>query len=295
MSVEIANPKDSLQVSALMASSQPRRQTGVVPLLLMVVLIAALVTVKFDSPWLEMLMPLVLIGVVVLTVLHSRHLIFRHRHEQQLLRETDELIRLSRWDEAVSHLEQMLGYPMQRAHSRFQALIYLGSVLIRQESFEQAVMLYDYLLEEAGLPLPIAFSVRCARLYVLLREDRLLDAHQMIVRLRRESPTPSAMLGLLEMYRDVKTGHPEEALAIFDQQRAAFPAQLGHRSSDAWALAAAASAHLQKSEQASVYASRAAILCSRQDIVRRFPECATVLQSLPKAPEEIMPEQEGGR
>ena len=101
--------------------------------------------------------------------------------------------------------------------------------------------MHNYVLEEIPLDDATEHAVPLARAMSLLREDHLLDADRAIAELRRTSRgMESAGLALVEIYRDVKTGHPAEAIEIFDGRLAVMRKQLGHRLADAWALAARA-------------------------------------------------------
>ena len=72
---------------------------------------------------------------------------------------------------------------------------------------------------------------------VLPPVDETLVSHWKTVRATRTHA--SAGLALIELYRDVKTGHPAEAIAIFQDKLPILREQLGHRVADAYALAGA--------------------------------------------------------
>lgn len=275
MTLDPTDKTGKIDVVSLLESSRPGRGHALLmPLVLMVAVIAVLVSTAGESAWLGALVPLAFAGTIGMTLWHTVRLARRQRRELNALSEVDQMIRLGQWDLAVARLGELLGRPMQRFHARLQALIYLGGPLIRLGQYEDAIGLYEYLLSNSQFPAGISFSLRCARLYAMIRLDHLTDAYETIGQMRRESSSSSALLSVLEMYRDVKTGHFEEALGIFQDRKAIFAAQLGHRSCDAWALASWASWGMQRPEQAGMFARNAALLGDRGEILRRFPECA---------------------
>ena len=91
-------------------------------------------------------------------------------------------------------------------------------------------------------------------------------------------PPVSAGLALIEMYRDVKTGHPSEAIAMFEKTLPALRRQLGHRVADAHALAARAHDFLGDAEQAQRHWERATLLAPPAELTRRYPEVTAVAE-----------------
>ena len=77
---------------------------------------------------------------------------------------------------------------------------------------------------------------------VLEREEDLTVVGEASSETEAEAVVNAADPGvvLLDLYRDVKTGHPEEALMVFGRAMPALRDQLGVRSADAWMLVAAA-------------------------------------------------------
>ena len=82
----------------------------------------------------------------------------------------------------------------------------------------------------------------------------------------------SAGLALVEIYRDVKTGHPDEAVAIFEQRLPVMRDQLGHRVADAYALAARAYDLLGRTAEAQDAYMKATLLSPLIELHRRYPE-----------------------
>jgi hypothetical protein len=79
-------------------------------------------------------------------------------------------------------------------------------------------------------------------------------------------------LALLEIYRDVKTGHPHEAIEIFDRKQKVLRRQLGHRAGDAYALAARAHDLAGNSARAQEEFEKATMLAPMIELKRRYPE-----------------------
>jgi tetratricopeptide (TPR) repeat protein len=94
----------------------------------------------------------------------------------------------------------------------------------------------------------------------------------------------SAGLALIEIYRDVKTGHPDEAIQLFAAKLDALRNQLGNRVADAWALAAKAYDLLGRSDDAQDAYAKATLLAPVTELNRRYPEIATLAQKYRIAP-----------
>src|SRR5690606_7370874 len=132
---------------------------------------------------------------------------------------------------------KLLSRPMRTQPARIRALILLGTILGRYHRFADAIMVYDYLLANVQMDPVSEHGLRLGRAMAILREDHLFDADRAISDLRR-SDRESGGLALIEMYRDVKAGHPEEAIAVFNERHHAMRRQLGHRLGDAYVLLA---------------------------------------------------------
>jgi hypothetical protein len=207
--------------------------------------------------------------LVVVTVVAVRG----QRLEQQRLQILEELVQLRRWEEAAGIVGAMLWRPMRSVHGRFQALIFLSSVLARWNRFADAITVQSYLLEHVELDAGTAQGLRLGRAMAMLRDDRLFDADGAIAELRNSSGVESSGgLALVRMYRDVKTGHPHEAIEIFREQLANMREQLGHRVGDAYGLVAKAYDVLGQEQEAGVAYGNATVLCAAEELVRRYPE-----------------------
>jgi tetratricopeptide (TPR) repeat protein len=94
----------------------------------------------------------------------------------------------------------------------------------------------------------------------------------------------SAGLALVEIYRDVKTGHPAEAIELFDATLPAMREQLGHRVADAYALVARAYDLLGREAEAQRHYQKATLLSPPQELHRRYPETASLASKYQPAP-----------
>jgi tetratricopeptide (TPR) repeat protein len=209
--------------------------------------------------------------MVAVTLLAAR----RQRDEVKQIQAVEELVQLRRWPEAAMVLEDMLSHPTRTGQARAQALIFLSSVLARYHRFSDAIAVQEHLLEDPRLDDAARHALRLGRAMAMLREDHLVDADRAINELRR-SPQgkESAGLALVELYRDVKTGHPVEALLVFDEKLPLMRDQLGHRLSDAYALAAKAHDQLGHPDEARRAYERATLLSPPGELARRYPEVA---------------------
>lgn len=278
---------EKTKIDQLLESSKPQRQQSLLmPIFLLGVLVASLYSLQGGNPLLGALVPVVFAGAIIVAVLHGTRIARRQQREKDALRQIDESIRLGNWQQAAPTVDQFLSKPVMLPQVRVQALIYLGAVLVRQGQYQQVLDLYRHLLETVAFPPQIAVSLRCARIYAMLRAEHLSDAYQAIAQLKRDTPAGSAMVSLLELYRLVKMGHPDDALQLFGQKQAQLAAQLGHRSCDGWALAALAAWALGRQDDADGYARNAGLLGNVREIVQRFPECKEIMDRIWPAPAE---------
>ncbi len=127
------------------------------------------------------------------------------------------------------------------------------------------------------------------RAMALLRDDALLDADRAISDLRRRGPRASGPLALIEIYRDVKTGHPAEAIDALRRAAGRAPAHLGHRVADAHALVARAYDLLGRDAEAAAAYGRATALAPAAELHRRYPELDPLRGKYPPtpAPQEV--------
>jgi hypothetical protein len=119
----------------------------------------------------------------------------------------------------------------------------------------------------------------------MLREDHLFDADRAIAELRRlEGDQETAGLALVEIYRDVKTGHPDEAIDIFETRLPTLRDQLGHRLADAYALVSRAYDLRERATDARDAWHKATLLAPPIELLRRYPEVAPVAEKYPPSP-----------
>ncbi len=197
------------------------------------------------------------------------------REEMTRLEAVEELMQLRRWQMAGQMLVQLLSQPMKTINARVQGLLYLTTLLARYHKFEESVKVAEYLLEHVRMDPRTEYAVRLSRAMSLLREEQLLDADRAMGELKRmRGDGNSAGLTLIELYRDVKTGHPAEAIEIYEKEKRMLTKHLGHRVADAHALAARAYDLLGREEEARATYRAATLLTPAIELHRRYPETA---------------------
>jgi hypothetical protein len=184
---------------------------------------------------------------------------------------------LRRTPEAAMWLQRLLSVPMRSIGPRMQALVYLSAVLVRYHRYEDATVVQNYLLDHmAGDSLGVQ-ALRLNRAMCMLQEDRLVDADRAIVELRRMPESEeSGGLALLEIYRDVKTGHPAEAIELFTKKLPLLRRQLGHRLADSWALMAKAYDMVGETARAAGAYTNATLLAPISEVIGRYPEVGSL-------------------
>jgi tetratricopeptide (TPR) repeat protein len=269
-----------LDVPWLLEASEPRRPVPRLYFFLGGILAVLVLSSVFSSRsgtargLVEALSGLAIAGIAVALVVTSTIVVRRLRAEQQLVETIGELLQLKRWTEAGQQLDRYLAAPARTHTLRAQALIFLGSVLARYQRFGDAITVYEYLLDSGMVDGGAAYGLRLGRAMAMLREDRLVDVDRAISELRRMTPATvdSGGLALLELYRDVKTGHSDDAVRGFEKQLPAMRQQLGHRLADGWALAARAYDLMNRPEDAQRAFRNATLLSPPGELYRRYPE-----------------------
>ncbi len=227
----------------------------------------------------------ILIGVVVGLGAMLVSTVKKLRAEQAMVEAAGELVQLRRWPQAGLVLEQILSSPSPTHGLRSQALVYLAAVLSRYHRFDDAIAVHNHLLEHDLLDPGTAFGVRLSRTMAMLREDHLFDADRAISELRRlERDETSAGLALIEIYRDVKTGHPDEAIELFESSLPTLRDQLGHRVADVYALAARAYDLRERKSEAQDAWMKATLLAPPGELLRRYPEIQAVADNYRSSP-----------
>ena len=279
------SPAPFLDVHTLMDASQPRQRGGwfwyIVGIFLLIVLSSAYVS-RISRAWalaVDIISQLLLVGVIVALAVAKSLLARRRRDEMRKVEALEELVQLRRWPEAAALAQEFLSKPTLTPQARAQALIYLSSILARYQRFEDAIAVHNHLLETINFDDGTAHGIRLGRAMAMLREDHLVDADAAMSELRRMSQgRDSAGLALVQLYRDVKTGHPTEAIEHFHESLPMFRQQLGHRTGDAYALLAKAYDMLARSDEAQTAYEKATLLTPLAELNRRFPEVVSLQQ-----------------
>jgi tetratricopeptide (TPR) repeat protein len=228
-----------------------------------------------------------LLAVIAMAAI-SVHEIRAARAEGARLEAIEELLQLRRWPEAAINLQLFLSRPARSPAARAQALLFLTTVLMRYHRFEDSLKVYDYLLEELPLDDAAQNGVQLGRAMALLREDNLYDADRAIAELRRANRgNESPGLALVEIYRDVKTGHPAEAIEMFEKRLGSLRKHMGHRLADAWALASRAYDLLGREAEAITAYQNATCLSPLIELQRRYPEILPLAKKFLPAPAPV--------
>jgi tetratricopeptide (TPR) repeat protein len=294
--LETMPPIGFMDVGFLLEASQPRQRTGwfwyAMGGFLLVVLASTYASMHSSKATnlINQLSGLVMFGVIAGMSMVTWAAVRRARVEQMRIESIEELVQLRRWPLAAIILNGMLSQPTRSAHGRVQALIYLTAVLARYGRFADAIAVQEHLLDHVEMDPGTDYGLRLGRAMALLHEERLFDADRAINELRRTCPDQSsAGLALVEIYRDVKTGHPAEAIELFNAKLSVLRAQLGHRTADAWGLAARAYDLLDRHDEAGAAYANATLLAPAAELHRRYAEVATLSGKYPcsEAPVEM--------
>ena len=285
-------PPTFLDVPTLLQRSTPRPRAswagyGAVMLLIVMLMSWVVITgASGESRDMARLMSAgVMIGVVAGAAVMAVNAARRVRAERAMVEAAGELVQLRRWPQAGLVLEQILSQPAPSDATRSQALIYLASVLTRYHRFDDAIAVQNHLLDHDLVDPATAFGLRVGRAMAMLREDHLWDADRAISELRRlEGTGESAALAMVEIYRDVKTGHPDEAIDIFETRLPTLRAQLGHRLADAYALVSRAYDLRGRDAEAADAWAKATLLAPPGELLRRYPEVNAVAEKHPPSP-----------
>jgi len=291
------SPVQFLDVPRLLERSVPQSRPAWVWYGMLALAVFAMTTTWTGSqnPELKAIMQLVggltMLGIIIGMGWFASYMVGLQRKEQQRVEAIEELVQLRRWDQAAAMLDAMLSSPTRTPAARLQALIYLANVLARYHRFADAIAVQDYLIAHAPLDAGAAHGLHLMRAMAMLHDDRLHDVDRAIGDLRRELPD-SAGLALIEMYRDVKLGHPGEAIGVFQARGPSMRSQLGQRIADAHAIVARAHDLLGEDAEAAAAWERATLLAPPEELCRRYPEVAAIRDKYPSAP---APVAEGAR
>jgi tetratricopeptide (TPR) repeat protein len=280
-----------VDVHELIERSQPQPRVGwlwyAVGVFLLVVLTSAYITTRWTNlrAVVDVSSRIMMVGVIVAMALITSLTVRKQRDEVKRIEALEEMVQLRRWPEALETARQVLSQPTRTPAARIQALIFLSSVLSRYHRFEDAIAVHNHLLDNVHFDDATAHGIRLGRAMAMLREDHLVDADRAISELRRSANArESAGLALVELYRDVKTGHPAEAIERFDRALPMFRQQLGHRAGDAYGLLAKANDMLGQTDDARAAYEKATLLTAVSELHRRYPEVATLADKYQPAP-----------
>jgi hypothetical protein len=291
-------PPQFLDVETLIHASEPRPQVPWNQFLIGGVLLAFILSMYFGRSGQAgdgrdatvTLIGLGVAGMIGSVAIAGFVRVRRTRAEHAAVSAVEELMQLRRWPEAGLLLQSLLSRPARSPLARAQALLFLAMVLARYHRFEDSVAVDAYILETIPLDDATDHAIRLGRAMSLLREENLLDADRAISDLRRTSRgVDSAGLALVEIYRDVKTGHPVEAIEMFEGKLDVMRRQLGHRVADAWALVARAYDMLGRGENAERAFANATLLMPWAELSRRYPEVTPLMSKyqVAQAPAEV--------
>lgn len=209
----------------------------------------------------------------------------RLRREQEVVEQADTLLRARRYDAVVWTVLPLLESPMLSPLQRARALGLYVAVLPRFGRYDQAAHMVELMLQD-GVPVGMVGPLRTARIYSLLREDRLVDADRAITELKRSGREgfTGALLALAEAYRDVRTGHGPDLLVAHAGRRQIVASELGPRVADLYALAAWAALRTGDENGAARFWRRATLVGSADELCERYPEVAGIAARLPVEP-----------
>lgn len=272
-----------LDVEALLESSEPRPGGtwlwyAAGAFLLLILVSSYLAGRSIAGPWLVELVStmsmMALVGGMGYMAWAGGRAVIR---EQQQVEAIEELVLLRRWSEAAEMLRRLLSRPARTPQARVQSLVYLASVLGRYHRWADAITVYEYLLDLDVLDPDASYGLQLGRAMAMLHEERLFDVDRVIGELRRqcEGRMPGG-LALVEIYRDVKTGHPQEAIELFELHQEAMRRQLGMRVADAHALVARAYDLVGRPVEAAAAYERATLLAPEAELSRRYAEVAAI-------------------
>ncbi len=277
--METSDANTSIDVQHLIDRSMPRSGVPWFWYVLGLVLLTTLVTAYFapDDESGGAIINTVSFGIMFLAIGVMMLLSWRaarvFREEQNRLQTAQELIRLRRWPDALSVLQNLLSRPMRAQPLRIQGLMDLSAVLMRYHLFDEAVIIHDYVLQNVQMSVESRQGLRTAKAMAMLRQDHLTDADRALIELRRDTREgDSAGLSLVEMYRDIKTGHPQEAIDLFAARFQSIRDEMGNRVADAYLLLAKAFDSLGDTDKAAAAYQDATILLPPVELHRRYPE-----------------------
>jgi tetratricopeptide (TPR) repeat protein len=275
-------------------------------------------------------------GVTLCAVLWLWFLQRAHRREINELDDIEDAVARKFYAESAGRLNRLLSKPMRTPPNRLRAMVLAGAVLGRSKAHDDAILIYNELLDIERLAGPGGVMIRVGRAMAMLHADHLYDADRAISDLRRlidrggarqqmqqfmdeqlpaddstsapdaapedasdasenssvdhlaTDPASVAGLRLVELYRDIKTGHIEEAVALFHAGLDVLRLGLGQRVGDAYALLAVALDRLGDIAAAQQAVLDATVMQPAEDLQASYPEFAPLLKKYPVTPLPVM-------
>jgi tetratricopeptide (TPR) repeat protein len=290
-SLQLITPRPFLDVPALLESSRPQRSSS---WFWFVLGFCGLMTLAVgnrstDDPAgrtsIKILTMIVLVGLVAGSMIRSVWMVRRFRGQEAVVDGIEEMIQLRRWEPAGMMLDRFLVEPAQTPETWGRALALLSALLARYHRYEDAITVQEFLIDEEVLGDATDYAVRVGRAMAMLHEDHLVDADRAIGDLRKRlAGERSAGLTLVELYRDVKTGHPDEAIEIFEKRQGMLRSQLGHRMADAYLMVSAAHDRLGQTAEAEAAFGRATLLAPAVELFRRYPDLEPLAKKFAPTP-----------
>lgn len=269
------------QADAIAASSQPRRGFLQGHKLLAALAILGLLSMLFRSP--PLLNWLVPLSVAALVTIGSWTLIRRQRAASSQLAAGLTALQLRDYPRAQQLLIASMSRPVYNPVQRTGGLLALAMVAEHQRCYEPALRLYESVLSSPRCQWSQYHLAAVAKALSLLRLDRLTDAVDYIAQLEKTSlPPPSrAMLSMVQLYRQIRTGQSAVALENYDQIAAQARDHLGTGAAPIYGLLALA--HDRQSDQAGarLWWLRATMLLRGAELVHYFEELQPLTQKWP--------------
>jgi tetratricopeptide (TPR) repeat protein len=228
------------------------------------------------------------------------------RDEQTELLAIEDLLALKRVEQVAPRLHWIMLRPMRAPEGRLRALLLLATTLTRMQRYDDAILVYNELIETERVAGPGGAMVKLGRAMAMLHADHLYDADRAINDLRRlidrggagvemlqmddSVPAPAAdpmsiaALRLVELFRDVKTGHFAEAIDLFHAHRDTIRRGLGHRVAEAHALAAVAYDRASRPADAARAFADATALQPMAELLNRYVEVRPLIAKYAPTP-----------
>ncbi len=247
----------------------------------------------------KLLLQMILWGAFFGVIVFFWLLVGNLRRESATLDQMEDALAMKRHGECAFLLQQLMSKPMRVDQHRLRAMVLLATTLARTQRHDDALLVYNELIVAERVAGPSGAMVKLGRAMAMLQSDHLYDADRALIDLRRlidrggavdelqqidsRAPTIPAdalaisALRLIELYRDVKTGHAEEAVSLFESNLPLMTAGLGHRVAEAYALAAVAYDRLGNTDAARQRFLDATVLQGVGDMLNRYPELRPLL------------------